>query len=285
MRKTKSSPELDSTIVSLYTSGLNTYQVAKKCGCSQTFVINTLKRCGVQRRTTHSYTSKYIPNENFFDVIDTEEKSYVLGFLYADGNNYVRGTHSYEVSCKLQLDDRLILEKMRDLLSPQTPIKKVFGKSVSDYAWLLRINSKKITQQLAELGCIPAKSLILQFPSWLTNPKLQQDFIRGYFDGDGSLYNKEPSETGHIDWGWQITSTSQFCLVVKNIIEKSLDVHCSISLSCPKTNKITTTLSVGGNKQVKKVLDWLYQDATIYLPRKYEKYLEFNKSYQSATSH
>jgi hypothetical protein len=54
-------------------------------------------------------------------------------------------------------------------------------------------------------------------------------------------------------------------------------IHCSESLTYSKTNKITTTLSVGGNLQVKKVLDWLYQDATIYLPRKYEKYLEFNQ--------
>jgi hypothetical protein len=36
--------------------------------------------------------------------------------------------------------------------------------------------------------------------------------------------------------------------------------------------------SVGGNLQVKRVLDWLYQDATIYLPRKYDKYIEFTNT-------
>lgn len=276
MVKTKPSSELHSKISALYISGLNTYQVSKQCKCSQTFVINTLKKLGIQRRSTQSYTRKYIPNENFFDIIDTEEKAYVLGFLYADGNNYVNGAHSYEVSCKLQIGDKFILEKMRDLLSPSVPIKKVFDQSICDYAWLLKINSKRMSQQLAQLGCVPAKSLILKFPDWLVDLNLQRHFIRGYFDGDGSLYQKKPSKTGHINWGWQITSTKQFCLIVKNIIEKQLNIHCSQSLSRPKTNQITTTLSVGGNLQIKKVLDWLYQDATIYLPRKYDKYIEFN---------
>jgi hypothetical protein len=238
--------------------------------------MNTLKRSGIQRRTTQSYTRKYISNENFFDIIDTEEKAYVLGFLYADGNNYVKGTHSYEVSIKLQAEDKIILEKFRNLLSPQSQIKIAKDNSTPNLHYLLKINSKKLTEQLTKLGCMQAKSLILQFPTWLVDMKLQQHFIRGYFDGDGSLYAKKPSKTEHIDWGWKITSTGQFCLVVKELLENKLDIHCSISLACPKTNQITTTLSVGGNLQVKKVLDWLYQDATIYLLRKYEKYLEFN---------
>lgn len=278
MQKIKPSPELNSTIVSLYVSGLDTYQIAEKCGCSQTFIMNTLKRQGTQRRTTQSYTRKYIPNENFFDIIDTQEKAYVLGFLYADGNNYVKGVHSYEVSIKLQAEDKIILEKFRDLLSPLSTIDLVKDANVSGVYYRLRINSKKLTQQLTKLGCVQAKSLILQFPNWLTNLKLQQHFIRGYFDGDGSLYAKEPTKTGHVDWGWQITSTGQFCLVVKELLENKLDVHCSIGLACSKNNQITTTLSVGGNLQVKRVLDWLYQDATIYLPRKYEKYVEFTNT-------
>ncbi len=48
--------------------------------------------------------------------------------------------------------------------------------------------------------------------------------------------------------------------------------------------QITTALTVGGNLQVKKVLDWLYRDATIYLPRKYEKYLEFQTSSSKSIS-
>lgn len=276
MQKTKSSPELNSTIISLYISGLDTYQIAEKCGCSQTFVMNTLKRSGIERRTTHSYTRKYIPNENFFDVIDTEEKAYTLGFLYADGNNYVRGKHSYQISIALEEGDRFVLERIRGLISPQSPLQFVDYTSKGwKNQYRLKINSKVLAQQLTKVGCIQTKSLILTWPEWLTNPKLQQHFIRGYFDGDGSLYARKPTKTGQINWGWQITSTKQFCAIVKDLLENKLDIHCSQSLPKPKTNQITTTLSIGGNLQVRKVLDWLYQDATIYLLRKYEKYLRF----------
>ena len=276
MKKNKPSPEIDAKIISLYLSGKDTYQTAEECECSQTFVRNTLKRHYIPRRTTQSYTVKYIPNEKFFDTIDTEEKAYTLGFFYADGNNYVKGTHSYEVSMKLQIEDKPVLERMRNLFSPQTELKLIDngGHETWKEGYLLKINSKVLSEQLTKLGCPPAKSLILTWPKWLTDAELQRHFIRGYFDGDGSLYTKKPSHTGHIDWGWQITSTNMFCQSVKNIIEQATGVHCSQSLSQPKTNDITTTLSVGGNLQVRKVLGWLYQDATIYLPRKYEKYQE-----------
>ena len=109
---------------------------------------------------------------------------------------------------------------MRDLLCPEAILKFTnYADQGWKNQWKLKINSKKLTQQLTKLGCVQAKSLILTWPQWLTDQKLQQHFIRGYFDGDGSLYAKEPSKTGHIDWGWQITSTGIFCEKVKNIIE------------------------------------------------------------------
>lgn len=105
--------------------------------------MNIIKRHGIPRRTTQSYTVIYITDENFFDTIDSEEKSYVLGFLYADGNNYVREVHSYEITCQLQLDDKCILEKIRNLISFNSPITKVFDKSTSKFYYRLRINNKK----------------------------------------------------------------------------------------------------------------------------------------------
>lgn len=274
--KIKSSPEINEKIISLYLSGKDTYQTAEEFNCSQTFVMNTLKRHNIPRRTTYHYTTKYITNEKFFDIIDIEEKAYTLGFLYADGNNYVRWAHSYEVSIGLQEEDKIILEQFRDFLSPQSELIFI-DYSLKNWKsqYKLRINSKTLAQQLTKLGCIQAKSLTLTYPKWLIDPELQRHFIRGYFDGDGSLYAKKPSKTGHIDYGWQITSTNDFCTYVKRYLEDLLQIHCSKSLTHPETNQITTSLSVGGNLQVRKVLDWLYKDATIYLPRKYDKYQEF----------
>lgn len=277
MQKTKSSPELNEKIISFYLAGQDTYQTAKEFNCSQTFVINTLKKYSINRRTTHSYTTKYITNENFFDIIDTEEKAYFLGLMYADGNNYVRGLHSYEVSIKLQAQDKIILEKFRDLISPNSEVKIAPDNSAPNIYYRLKINSKKISKQLSNMGCVPNKSLILEFPQFIKD-NLISHFMRGYSDGDGSIYSKKPTKTGYINYSWTIVSTNNFINFTKQYLENKLKIHCSKSLSSPKTNQITTTLSVGGNLQVIKALDWLYKDATIYLPRKYEKYLEFKNS-------
>lgn len=43
----------------------------------------------------------------------------------------------------------------------------------------------------------------------------------------------------------------------------------------PKTGFEVWSFTVGGKVNLKLFLDWLYCDATIYLPRKYEKYQEF----------
>lgn len=271
---------IESEIISLYLSGKTTYDVADICQRSQTFIMNILKKNNINRRSTQSYTTIYIPNENFFDIIDTEENAYFLGLMYADGNNYIKH-NNYEVSIKLQAQDKIILEKFRDLISPNSIIKIATDKSTLNLHYKLKINSKKISNQLFNLGCMPNKSLVLQFPDFI-NDKLLNHFIRGYSDGDGCIYNKISTKTGYINYCWQLTSTIMFNTYIKNLLEQKLQIHFSQSLSCPKTNNITTTLSVGGNIQVMKALDWLYKDATIYLPRKYDKYIEF-KNYSSSS--
>jgi intein/homing endonuclease len=179
--------------------------------------MNTLKRNNIPRRTTQHYTVKYITNEKFFDIINDEEKAYFLGLMYADGNNYVRIPHSYEVSIKLQEQDKYILEKFRDLLSPQTNLKLIIDKKIKTKYCLFKINSKILSHQLSELGCVPAKSLILEFPKFISN-NLIHHFIRGYSDGDGSIYSKSPTKTDYINYGWQITSTNKFTSFLKMII-------------------------------------------------------------------
>lgn len=124
---------------------------------------------------------------------------------------------------------------------------------------------------------VPKKSLILTFPTQVPT-NLIRHFLRGYSDGDGCIYNNHFKNKKTINTIWKIVSTKQFCEQTAEILKEELGINCSQSLSRPKTNQITTVLSVGGNLQSRKVLNWLYQDATIYIPRKYDKYLEFQLS-------
>ena len=251
--------------------GKEQWEIAEIFNSAQTSISAILKRNDVSTRIGKKIKYTDI-NSIFFKNIDSEENAYFLGFLYADGCVQIKN-NAYTVTLKLKSEDQIIIEKFRDIMSPSSPIKI----SQSKYSYF-RVNQKEICEQLISHGCVPNKSLVLEFPTSVPN-ELIHHFIRGYSDGDGTIYKNKLQKTiiskPYVNTIWKIISTTEFCNQLAKILKHQLNINCSQSLSKAKTNNITTTLSVGGNLQVKKVLDWMYQDATIYLPRKYEKYIEF----------
>ena len=268
----KLSQDAISFIIDLYNLGKTQIEIAKQLNCSQTYVSKILLNNNIKTRVGKKVIYNDV-NYQLFDKINNEKSAYFLGLLYADGCVSIRKS-GYTLSLKLQSSDQDIIEKFRDIISPSSPIK-ICNKKYSYF----RINQKEICQQLIRHGCVPNKSLTLKFPD--TIPKrLLRHFIRGYSDGDGCIYNnKLKYSTNTI---WKIVSTNQFCEVVKKILKEELGVNSNIYLSKPATNQVTSTLVVGGNIQVKRVLDWLYKKSKFYLLRKRDKYLLFIKNYSSS---
>jgi len=265
-------------IISLYRFGKTQKDLALIYRCSQTHISNILIKKLVKTRVGKNI--KYTDvNLNFFKEINDEESAYFLGLLYADGCVQI-DNGCYTISLKLKSDDQYIIEKFRDIMSPSSPVKITKNKGSENTYSYFRINQKEICYQLENLGCMPNKSLILKFPTTVPT-SLIRHFLRGYSDGDGCIYrnNLQKTKTSkpYSNYIWKIVSTKQFCESTAKILKEQLDINCSQSLSRPKTNDITTTLSVGGNNQSMKFLDWIYRDATIYLPRKYQKYLDFKE--------
>lgn len=256
-------------IIQLYKSGKTQKEISQIIGCSQTGVSTILLRKNILTRVGKKITYTDV-NVDFFKEINCEANAYFLGFLYADGNVSKNRTC---ITLKLKSNDRCIIEKFRDIMSPSSPIKITQNKGSPNTYSYFRVNQKEVCEQLIALGCVPKKSLILTFPTQVPT-NLIRHFLRGYSDGDGCIYNNHFKNKKTINTIWKIVSTKQFCEQTAEILKEELGINCSQSLSRPKTNQITTVLSVGGNLQSRKVLNWLYQDATIYIPRKYDKYLE-----------
>lgn len=275
-------------MIDLYLSGKTQKEIAQILNCSQTNISATLRRNGIKCRDKKDVfkNQKYNDvNSLFFKKINSEESAYFLGFLYADGCVQIKNS-AYIVSLKLKSNDQCIIEKFRDIMSPSSPIKSYEDKHTQNTYSYFRINQKEICDQLISHGCVPNKSLILEFPKTVPD-ELIRHFLRGYSDGDGCIYVNHVKNKYGIPYDntiWKIVSTRQFCEQTAKIIKEQLDISCSLSLARPKNNQITTTLVVGGNLQSKKVLDWLYQGTTLYLPRKYEKYQEFIQSLSSSKS-
>lgn len=249
-------------MVELYQSGKSCATIGKQFGRAASFIGHTLEKNGIILRKYIEVNRKHVVNDHYFDQIDTGEKAYFLGLLFADGNVSSRAG-SNAITLKLQKQDRELLLRLSTIIMD----KEWLYESENNY--ILQFRSQRIKQQLIELGCIPNKSLKLEFPT--IDPSLHSHFIRGYFDGDGCI-NRYKN-----DFYVSIMSTQNFCIATADIIDMQVEIGetpGSIEQMMLRGNDITKTLTYKGNRRVKKVLDWLYKDATIYLERKYQKYQE-----------
>lgn len=135
---------------------------------------------------------KYELREDYFDKIDSAEKAYFLGLLYADGN-VAKGNFRIELTGS----DKPLLERFRDAiyLDSNRPLYRVRGKIKqwgqkrcrTRLGYCLAVFSSKIADALIKHGCGPKKTDVIRFPFGSLPEQYYRDFIRGYFDGDGCI--------------------------------------------------------------------------------------------------
>jgi hypothetical protein len=197
--------------------------------------------CSGRKNPNCKYTTL---DDNFFSAIDTEEKAYILGWIASDG-----AVGKTFISIEINKRDIDVLEKIKDVICKELPI--VPHKNTDLVG--LRICSKQIVKDVCNLLQIPPgkKAAIVSMPD--LQPPLTNHFLRGLFDGDGSVS-----------------------------FRKNGSPRCSISSSSDKMK--TTIKSFIGNGYIGKVaIEWersnciaflnaIYSDCSIFLNRKYDKY-------------
>ena len=235
------------SIINLKNEGLGVCAIAKKLRLDYNTVSKYLKKMG--------YSTERNPLiKDIFQTIDSEEKAYWLGFLYADG--YVSKVGQIEVS--LQLGDIHHLEKLKSFIKTNTPIIK----DEKHNRCRLLFCSKQIAKDLNKLGCYNNKSLTLSFPNEEQVPdNLLKHFLRGYVDGDGNLTFTDKT------FQFGITGTKAF---LEEMLEK-LQWEKG-SYRAEGTSGIVYTWRCT-KKNIKSYLHFLYDNCSIYLDRKYNKYL------------
>lgn len=252
----------------------NCSDLGKEYNVSKYTIVGVLRKHGIEppKEQRHKFVRKYTLNEHYFDTIDTEEKAYFLGLLYADGCNYEKGAIA---QISLQERDVSVLEKFKTAIESNKPLR-LSKKPKNGNQYVLELSSRHICEQLTNLGCVPRKSLILQFPTEEQVPSyLIRHFIRGYVDGDGCISIYKTKYT-HMRVGTNVVSTLQFCDRLHVILKELLNIHSTICRSqCSvERNTSTRTISISGKNQVVIFLNWIYGSSTVSLDRKYQKYLE-----------
>ena len=251
-------------ICNLYYDGVS----AKSLGLKYSIYKRRIQKWANNRKILRNKSSSHRVtnfNENIFDIIDSEEKAYWLGFFYADAYN-CDISNTFTISLKEEDYNHLI--KLANFVGlPSEKVIKYNAKINSKQypSCTIRLYSKYFCEQMIKLGAPRAKSFNIKFPFWL-DKSLYFHFIRGLFDGDGCLtYRKKYKE-----YKWSIVGTKEICEYIKDIYkEKNIDLNYYL---ISKTGNNTYNLESGGNLKIEKICNLLYDGSKIYLDRKYNNY-------------
>jgi intein-encoded DNA endonuclease-like protein len=251
-------------IINKYNAGLSCYSIAKICNCTPQAIYYIIKKANVSLRTLSEAATKYTHDTTFFNVIDTEEKAYYLGLLYADGN-----VSNNVLSISLQIKDQDILEKFKKIIKYTGPLLNINKPGNRQNQIKLSITSPILIKNLLKHGLYPNKGTTLSFPTTLSE-NLYPHFIRGYFDGDGCIYTNNKSK----DYLFSMLGPHDFLIKIQNILISNLAIN-KTKLYNPKNCKITKlhVLTYQGRLNLIKICNYLYANSTCYLERKYNKYI------------
>lgn len=228
-------------------------ELSEKYKCCRKTLTKILKENNIPIK--NRYHDIYLKNN--FNKIDSEESSYWLGFIYADGSVVYPtkdGESRYVLELGLANKDENHLLKFKAFTGSH---KTIEDRGISKR---LLINSKDLVLNLKKLGILKRKTYLYSAESILKSipKKFYKDFLRGFIDGDGSIDSKGI-----------ISITSYFKETIFYFL-KQLPFY--IEYKCyNKSNSKAVNVKIGKQKYSHKVLSYLYKNSTIFLDRKYQQ--------------
>ena len=223
----------------------------------------------------------YYCNYHYFDEIDTEEKAYWLGFITADGwisKNDIG--NAGVIGIELQHNDINHLRKFNKSINGNYKITDRWrtcpisaNPDKLNHMCMIRIFSIAMYDSLEKLGFSNNKSYDFFIPNMRND--LVRHYLRGYFDGDGCFCLSNKS----FGVGFITASMSLKDGIINICKNANIEVHDYSYVNEYKT--IMYTPQATKNSEKIKLLDYMYKDATIYLDRKYKKYLKAKAKYSA----
>lgn len=213
---------------------------------------------------------KGIPAYNSeLEIIDSQNKAYLLGLFYSDGNVSKDGLSAL---CRISLkkSDEALLLYLKEVF----PFFRISYATREPLSTILFSSFKKFRLDLITHGCFPAKSKgdtdILQYPQ--INSLLNRHFIRGYFDGNGGCtltYSPNSKRSKNQKRVYIYSTNKEFILQVQKVLETS-EIYSTISITEDKRQgdyQIMYKLTIRATSYV-KFYKYIYEDSLIFLERK-----------------
>ena len=233
-------------------------------------------------RTFLNHYEKYYPNNTefrkgakyfnntFFEKIDTEEKAYWLGFIFADGA--VCKNNTLEIC--LAIKDLEHLRKFKEAIESEHNIRKGISTTPNGQRYercSFAITNKKLADDLRKFGLHNKKTYDCSIPFDLIPEHLYHHFVRGLFDGDGSVFKlgtqKEKWKEERLGVVVLTTASIQMANDVINSLFDYGNICCTYTID--HRNVDLYDVKINKSREIQRFYNWLYNDATIYLERKY----------------
>lgn len=257
-------------IKKLYLEGLTIQEIHEgyfKDKCSDGGINRVLRQMGITRPNGVRSTIDH----DYFEEINTERKAYWIGFILADGSihkrEYQRGTYTNILRIELKISDKYLLDELaRDLKSDRTvkeckteERKQGFKAKHDGY---ITFSSKKMGDDLSKYGVVPNKTFKLK-----ELPKIREDLmphlIRGYFDGDGSVYINSKTQSLRTSF----YGTHDFVENIHLFLKEKLNLRDK-TIHDQKEAKVSFVNYA--KEESEKIYHYIYKDSTIFLKRKKE---------------
>lgn len=261
--------------VEMYQNGMRCEAIGKILGYARNTIRKYIKLKGINVRHVNFKRKHKIICEDYFETIDSQDKAYFLGLLWADGCNYrkdVKGKQAHQIVISLQEGDKHILEELCLKIFENTEVL-YFRKrnSPRQNQWSLRIPSIKMSNDLLKHGMAPRKSFIAGWPPLLER-KFWKSFILGVYDGDGGIFKGNGKQ-----YGIGIVGAPAFIDFACSFINEQLEERFNTYEVIYKGG-VLKDISAHGNQKSFRFLNWLYDGASYKLNRKYQKYLQLKQA-------
>ena len=256
----KFSEEKEQDIIDKYKRGRNTVEIAKEYNTYNTSIRRVLLRNGIVPRNPQKV--QRLCKHNPFKRND-EYSEYFLGLLLTDGCITNKSKNTYVVNLSLSEKDGYMVEKFRDWASPYTKVSKVLQRINNSYMYSVNIANCEMIDWLRLRGNFYRKSYECKIYTPIT-----WNILRGIFDGDGGFR--------------QVNKGSLYFFICGKSLVFINQIYYFLSKQGfhPKINTQNGLYYVALYRQdeVQLVGEYLYNNAHIYLKRKYERWLAFYES-------
>lgn len=204
---------------------------------------------------------KYSINKNFFKSW-SNDMAYTLGLLFADGNIGSSNKGGNIGRFRVKLKDKDVLEQIKKAMDSTHPIRQ-YSKDKYE-SWLLDIGNREMVKDLLKLGLTPNKSLTIKFPK--IPLRYLSHFIRGYFDGDGSIFlSWRKRDKKYIPKADLCSGSKDFLNPIAKLFGITVQKHGKYFQLFFKY------------KSFYKFTNFIYKDLGLFMNRKYNKYLSIRK--------